>query len=54
MCTAAVQMQGEEDQVQTQVVIPNQEDRIEQHKVIMCHPDNRNLKTKARRKLLKT
>ena len=48
MFTVAAQMEQEEDQVQIQVVTTSKEDQTEQHRIIMCHPDNRNLKIKAR------
>lgn len=50
MSTVRVLKEAEEDQVQIQVVIPNQEDLTEQHRVIMCHPDKQNSKIKARKK----
>lgn len=48
MFTVVVPTAAEGDQVQTRVVIPNQEELTERHRIIMCHRDNRNLKTKAR------
>ena len=47
MCTATLQRQAEEDQVQTQVVIPNQDDQTELHKITMYHPDNRSSRIKG-------
>ena len=46
MCTAVTQKVEEEDQVQLQVVIPNQGDRTEQPRVITYLQDNKNTKTK--------
>ena len=46
MCTAVTQKVEEEDRVQLQVVIPNQEDRTEQPRVITYRQDNKNTKTK--------
>ena len=46
MCTAVTLKVEEEDRVQLQVVIPNQEDRTEQPRVIMYRQDNKNTKTK--------
>ena len=52
MSTVRVLKEAEEDQVQIQVVILNQEDLTEPHRVTMYHQDKQNLKTKARKKLL--
>ena len=49
MFTVVALKVGEEDQVQIQVAIPSHGDLTEQHRVTMCHPDNQNLKTKARK-----
>ena len=46
MCTAITLKVEEEDRVQLQVVIPNQEDRTEQPRVITYRQDNKNTKTK--------
>ena len=51
MCTATLQRQAEEDQVQTQVVIPNQDDQTELHKITMYHPDNRSSRIKGSHRL---
>lgn len=49
MSTVRVLKEAEEDQVQIPVAIPNQEDLTEQRRVIMCHQDKQNSKTKARK-----
>ena len=52
MCTAVTLRVEEEDRVQLQVVIPNQEDRTEQPRVIMYRQDNKNTKTKDNKKTM--
>ena len=50
MSTVRVLKEAGEDQVQIPVVIPNQEDLTEPHRIIMCHQDKQNSKTKARKR----